>query len=506
MDGAAQILHRVLDDGQSQTGAAAGSGMALVHPVEPLEHPALMLRRDADAGVGHGQRRAVGGRGEVHGDAAVGNVVLDGVVAKVIEDLGQQTPHAADGDSLAGDGESHVFGGSRVVKGGDGLLRQRPQRHAFGGQLHALVQLGQADDILDQRHQPRGLAADAAYEHRHILRLYQTIFHQLGAAHDGLQRGFQLVGHIGGELPAVALGQRLLRHVEGQHHRAGNVALGADAADVQLVLPAVPLRVDLAVALRHGGLQRVAHLSAALDGQEVLPQTGGVGVEQAAGRGVDAEDHTRFVQQHKALLHAAGDLLKFVLLAPQLLYLRVDLAALLVDAAQQGRQLLIGVVVQRVLQIQLIQGLYDMLGQTPRQQRRQGQRHHQHHKEGLEHAQHQHACRGAADGDTQHRAVVEPLGLIERFFQQRGRVAAALAVSGQQRLLDLLSLAVVFHSTGIGLRVVQHRAVRCHPRQTIAVRAEGGEIALAVQPLYGGRGKAQLVLQLLLLHAAEVFV
>ena len=147
-----------------------------------------------------------------------------------------------------------------------------------------------------------------------------------------------------------------------------------------------------------------------------------------------------------------------------------------------------------------------MLCQTPCQQRRQGQRRHQHHQEGLEHAQHQHARRGAADGDTQHRAVAEPLGLIERLFQQRGGIAAALAVSGQQRLLDLLTLAVVLHGGSVRLGIVQHRAVRSHPRQAVAVGAEGGEIAPAVQPLHGGRRKAQLVFQLLLLHAAEVFV
>ena len=43
----------VLDDGQAQTAAADLAGVAFVHPIETLEHPALILRRDADAGIGY---------------------------------------------------------------------------------------------------------------------------------------------------------------------------------------------------------------------------------------------------------------------------------------------------------------------------------------------------------------------------------------------------------------------------------------------------------------------
>ena len=37
------IGSRVLDDGKSQPRAAGGLGVALVHPVKPLEDPFLML-------------------------------------------------------------------------------------------------------------------------------------------------------------------------------------------------------------------------------------------------------------------------------------------------------------------------------------------------------------------------------------------------------------------------------------------------------------------------------
>ena len=53
LDAAVVILHGVLDDRQSEARAAGRLGVALIHAVEALEHTRLMLRRDADAGVGN---------------------------------------------------------------------------------------------------------------------------------------------------------------------------------------------------------------------------------------------------------------------------------------------------------------------------------------------------------------------------------------------------------------------------------------------------------------------
>ena len=52
----------VLDDGESQAGAAGLFGMAFVHPVEPLEDPLLLILRDADAGVCDNDLFALQGR------------------------------------------------------------------------------------------------------------------------------------------------------------------------------------------------------------------------------------------------------------------------------------------------------------------------------------------------------------------------------------------------------------------------------------------------------------
>ena len=123
----------------------------------------------------------------------------------------------------------------------------------------------------------------------------------------------------------------------------------------------------------------------------------------------------------------------------------------------------------------------------------------------MEHAQHQHPGGGTADGDPQHSTVIKSAGAIEGFFQQRGGIAAALPLARKQRLTDLLTLGMVFHGGGVCLGVVQHRTVSTHPRQAVAVGLQRGEV---VRPslLHRGGGKAQLILQLLLLYAAEIFV
>ena len=49
------VLNGVLDDAQAQAGAARLFGMALIHPIEPFKDTALVLQRDANAGIEHRQ-------------------------------------------------------------------------------------------------------------------------------------------------------------------------------------------------------------------------------------------------------------------------------------------------------------------------------------------------------------------------------------------------------------------------------------------------------------------
>ena len=242
----------MLDNGQAQSRAADGAGVALIHPVEPLKDPALLCRRDADAGIpdseGYILRRLPG----FHGDAAAGDIVFHRIFAEVVHRFRQQPPDAGHGGRRSDRRQRHVPSRRQLCQGTDCFQRQILKIHRLRRQLSALVQLGQADNVVDERHQPFCLLMDPAQEAGAVLRLCKSRFQQLRAADDGLQRRFQLMGHIGGEFPPHPLSLRLLRHVKGQQHNAQRVAAGVDTAEVELIDPSAPLRPQLAVAGFHG--------------------------------------------------------------------------------------------------------------------------------------------------------------------------------------------------------------------------------------------------------------
>ena len=313
------------------------------------------------------------------------------------------------------------------------------------------------------------------------------------------------MGDVGGELPAALLRRLLLGDVEGQQHRAQHVLAGPDAGDIELINAARALHMDLAVAGGHGFLQCGADVPAAVHRQEILAQAGLVRLENAAGGGVDAQHSPGVVQQHQALLHMGGDLLELVGPAAQVRQLAVDLPPLDVDAAQQGGQLLIGVVFQGVLQVQGVQGRGDAAGQAARQQARQDQGHRRRQQNGRQHSQQQHPHGGPADGNAQHRAVRHPAGIVAGFFQQGAGIAGGVAGAGAQGLPHLGAVAVIFQAFGVPLGVAQHRPVRGDPGQAVAVRRELVQIVAALG-LHRGGGQLQLILQLVFLHGGKIAV
>ena len=92
-------------------------------------------------------------------------------------------------------------------------------------------------------------------------------------------------------------------------------------------------------------------------------------------RGVDAQNVAVLVEQDESLAHTAGDLREFVGLFAQLAQLCPDLDVLVVDALEQRRELLIGVVFQRMLEVERVERLDDALGQTTREQTREHEQH-----------------------------------------------------------------------------------------------------------------------------------
>ena len=90
--------------------------MALIHAVEPLEDAALVLRRDADAGIRDADTDAAVRLRDVDADAAALTVIFDGVFAEVIDDLIKEAARADDLRALAVDGEGDLARLRRALK------------------------------------------------------------------------------------------------------------------------------------------------------------------------------------------------------------------------------------------------------------------------------------------------------------------------------------------------------------------------------------------------------
>ena len=233
---------------------------------------------------------------------------------------------------------------------------------------------------------------------------------------------------------------------------------------------------------------------AAVHRQEVTAHTALVRLKELTGGVVDAEHRPLLVQQHQPFLHTAGDLGELVGLLPQGPQLGVDLLVLVVDAAQKRSQLLVGVVFQRMLQVQPVQGIHDAAGQAAGHEPGEDQRRHQHHQHGLEHSQRQHPGGGTADGDTQHRAVRQAASHVQGLLQKGIRVAATFAAAVFQGLLHLLTAGVVLHGGHVRhLRIVQHPAVGGDPRQAEPLRRKALQIGRTAV-FHAADGEAQFIL------------
>ena len=219
-------LGGVLDDGEAEAGAAAGLGAALVHAIEALEDAGLVLRGDADAGVGDGEGNLVRFVLYGNGDTSAGAVIFDGVVREIVDDGGQKLGDAGDLRALAAEGDADIGLFRLGVEGVDGLFGDDVEVARFT--LHvrrALVQVGEMDDVLNEARHPVCLVVDAGVKLLSVGVFDQTVHQKLRAPGDGVEGRFQLVGDVGGELPAEGLSLMPLRDVYDQHHSAGDLIL-----------------------------------------------------------------------------------------------------------------------------------------------------------------------------------------------------------------------------------------------------------------------------------------
>ena len=77
------VNRTVLYNRQPQAGPSDLPGMALVHPVEPLENPFLVLVRDADAIILHRQNRMSVLYAGGNDDITVRFIILDSIIAQI---------------------------------------------------------------------------------------------------------------------------------------------------------------------------------------------------------------------------------------------------------------------------------------------------------------------------------------------------------------------------------------------------------------------------------------
>ena len=199
-------------DRQPQPGATVAAAERAVALLERPEDRVEVLRGDADAGVGDRERHhgtSVRGhlptRGDPQQDLAPGGE-LDRVGQQVAEHLAQPLPIGEQlpgrfGGRLDREGQA-LLCGQRLESGPD-VLQQRAQGEPLGGDVHpARLDLGQVQDVVDQLEQVRpGRVDDVG-----VLDLLRgevparVLSQQPGQDEQAVQRGAQLVRHVGQEL------------------------------------------------------------------------------------------------------------------------------------------------------------------------------------------------------------------------------------------------------------------------------------------------------------------
>ena len=254
---AAHQAHQPLADGQPQPRAAEpprGRGLGLR---EAFEDALLVLGRDADAGVRHGEghaHRVVAARGHADADhhLAFGRE-LDGIAAQVDQHLLQAQDVADQAARQRGvDLEQHLdglvggTGGEDRAQPPDELVRVeglRVQQHLSGFDLR------EVQDVVEQPQQRTrrafGLAGIVALACRQ-----RGLVQQRQHAQDGIHRRADLVAHVGQE---VALGLGGLLGDVARPHEVGDV----DAEAHQVAIGQVALD-DLQHATVAEGLDQLA--------------------------------------------------------------------------------------------------------------------------------------------------------------------------------------------------------------------------------------------------------
>ena len=232
LDCAAHHLRELATDRQAQPGAAEPAGGGVVGLGELLEQRRQFLRRDADAGIVDHQAQGAAVAIEVDADidrAARGE--LDRVGEQVADNLAQTVRVAAPpATDLVGQRqvERQALALGQHPEGLDRRRQRRGQIKILGHQAELTrLDLRQVEHVVQHRQQQTaGLADDAQ---PFALDLRQVAHgHHFGHGQDAVQRGADLMAHIGQELG--------LQNVGGIGRVAGVLQFTHGAPEVGLAL------------------------------------------------------------------------------------------------------------------------------------------------------------------------------------------------------------------------------------------------------------------------------
>ena len=177
--------------------------------------------------------------------------------------------------------------------------------------------------------------------------------------------------------------------------------------------------------------------------------------------------------------HIGGKLPADLLILLQLLLIPPELFLLEGNPAEQGAQLLIGNLFQRVLQINLVQRPGQPGRQPGGQQQAQQDRQQGHHQYRLQHPHQQHPDSVPGGGEAQDRPIRQQTGMVKQLLRQGVGIAGAVPLAGGQGLADLLPVQVIVQIPG-GRAVIEHRAVGCDPGQAAIRQLEAIKILHAL--------------------------
>ena len=143
----------MLHNGKSKSRTSRFTGMTLIYTIEPFKDPLLIFLCNSDSGICHRYHcPSVSSAGNRHFDLTVLAVVLDRIVAEIVDHLIENLPCTFDPAALSSQCHLHLLLLCPYGKMSLDITADLHQIHFLHrDRLVVLVQSGQLDNILDKR-------------------------------------------------------------------------------------------------------------------------------------------------------------------------------------------------------------------------------------------------------------------------------------------------------------------------------------------------------------------